>query len=400
MELAAGPGPAGARRGLPGALHAQGHAAQGPGGDRPLHRQVAVARGARASGLSPTSAATALVGDFDVPLGLYLQPAPPREIIGRMLRNLKEIHRAQEDWQRADRRCRTGWWRCCPRPGASTATAAWRTPRRATPPRRCATWKPTWPRRGRARPSTPSPSAWRRLRRALDTDGPPTSARCTNSTACSRCCRWRMRPAPRAISATCWASTLDFIAGEPPSYARVEEGRRPGYGDAVYLRLRQVGRRETRPWRGEIVIHVGHDVDGLYAAYVKRGVSVSSRRPRSPGACASSRSASPMGMCCASADTSSSPSGCRALRVASPTLPGATPAARPSRFRGGTVARPQVVAHCVSLLPPLPGYHLRPGEASSAVFHELARLRRPLTCAALLRARGRACEAELAPGSA
>jgi regulator of sirC expression with transglutaminase-like and TPR domain len=32
---------------------------------------------------------------------LYLQPASSREIIGRMLRNLKEIHRAQEDWQRA-----------------------------------------------------------------------------------------------------------------------------------------------------------------------------------------------------------------------------------------------------------------------------------------------------------
>ncbi len=38
--------------------------------------------------------------DFDVPLGLYLQSAQPREIIGRMLRNLKEIYRAQEDWPR------------------------------------------------------------------------------------------------------------------------------------------------------------------------------------------------------------------------------------------------------------------------------------------------------------
>jgi regulator of sirC expression with transglutaminase-like and TPR domain len=31
---------------------------------------------------------------------LYLQAAPARDIIARMLRNLKEIHRAQEDWQR------------------------------------------------------------------------------------------------------------------------------------------------------------------------------------------------------------------------------------------------------------------------------------------------------------
>jgi regulator of sirC expression with transglutaminase-like and TPR domain len=51
--------------------------------------------------LEPYKRSSGLVGDFDVPLGLYLQPASPREIIGRMLRNLKEIHRAQEDWQRA-----------------------------------------------------------------------------------------------------------------------------------------------------------------------------------------------------------------------------------------------------------------------------------------------------------
>jgi regulator of sirC expression with transglutaminase-like and TPR domain len=51
--------------------------------------------------LEPYKRSNGLVGDFDVPLGLYLQPATPREIIGRMLRNLKEIHQAQEDWQRA-----------------------------------------------------------------------------------------------------------------------------------------------------------------------------------------------------------------------------------------------------------------------------------------------------------
>ena len=38
--------------------------------------------------------------DTEVPLGLYLQTASPREILARMLRNLKEIHRAQEDWGR------------------------------------------------------------------------------------------------------------------------------------------------------------------------------------------------------------------------------------------------------------------------------------------------------------
>jgi regulator of sirC expression with transglutaminase-like and TPR domain len=50
--------------------------------------------------LEPYKRSNGLVGEFDVPLGLYLQPATPREIIGRMLRNLKEIHRTQEDWVR------------------------------------------------------------------------------------------------------------------------------------------------------------------------------------------------------------------------------------------------------------------------------------------------------------
>ena len=36
----------------------------------------------------------------DVPLGLYLQAAQPREIIARMLRNLKEVHQASQDWPR------------------------------------------------------------------------------------------------------------------------------------------------------------------------------------------------------------------------------------------------------------------------------------------------------------
>lgn len=41
-----------------------------------------------------------LVGDFEVPLGLFLQAASPRETLARLLRNLKEIHRAAEDWPR------------------------------------------------------------------------------------------------------------------------------------------------------------------------------------------------------------------------------------------------------------------------------------------------------------
>jgi regulator of sirC expression with transglutaminase-like and TPR domain len=37
--------------------------------------------------------------DEDVPLGLYLQAAPPRDVIARLLRNLKEIHRSAGAWQ-------------------------------------------------------------------------------------------------------------------------------------------------------------------------------------------------------------------------------------------------------------------------------------------------------------
>jgi len=50
--------------------------------------------------LDPYRKRSGLVDEFEVPLGLYLQSAQPREIIARMLRNLKEIHRAEEDWQR------------------------------------------------------------------------------------------------------------------------------------------------------------------------------------------------------------------------------------------------------------------------------------------------------------
>ncbi len=38
--------------------------------------------------------------DSDTPLGLYLQASPARDIIARMLRNLKEIYKVQQDWPR------------------------------------------------------------------------------------------------------------------------------------------------------------------------------------------------------------------------------------------------------------------------------------------------------------
>lgn len=50
--------------------------------------------------LEPYRHRAGLTDDFEAPLGLYLQVTPPRDIIARMLRNLKEIHKTQEDWQR------------------------------------------------------------------------------------------------------------------------------------------------------------------------------------------------------------------------------------------------------------------------------------------------------------
>ena len=50
--------------------------------------------------LAPFRRRRGLVGDYEAPLGLFLQSATPREVLARMLRNLKEIHRSAEDWPR------------------------------------------------------------------------------------------------------------------------------------------------------------------------------------------------------------------------------------------------------------------------------------------------------------
>ena len=44
--------------------------------------------------------ARADLDEGETPLGLYLQGCPPRDLLARMLRNLKEIYRSQEDWPR------------------------------------------------------------------------------------------------------------------------------------------------------------------------------------------------------------------------------------------------------------------------------------------------------------
>jgi regulator of sirC expression with transglutaminase-like and TPR domain len=50
--------------------------------------------------LGPYRRHAGLVGDVDMPLALFLRPAPPREVIARMLRNLQEVHRRNVDWTR------------------------------------------------------------------------------------------------------------------------------------------------------------------------------------------------------------------------------------------------------------------------------------------------------------
>lgn len=47
--------------------------------------------------LAPYKRSRGLQGDFDVPMGLFLQAATPREIVARMLRNLKEIERGAQN---------------------------------------------------------------------------------------------------------------------------------------------------------------------------------------------------------------------------------------------------------------------------------------------------------------
>ena len=50
--------------------------------------------------LQPYRRQRGLLGDFETPLGLFLQTTSPREVLARMLRNLKEIHRSAQDWPR------------------------------------------------------------------------------------------------------------------------------------------------------------------------------------------------------------------------------------------------------------------------------------------------------------
>ena len=48
--------------------------------------------------LEPYRQRHGLADEDEMPLGLFLQSASARDVVARMLRNLKEIHRGNEDW--------------------------------------------------------------------------------------------------------------------------------------------------------------------------------------------------------------------------------------------------------------------------------------------------------------
>lgn len=64
----------------------------------------------------------------------------------------------------------------------------------------------------------------------------------------------------------------DFLHGDPPTFGRVMKGDRT-YGDPVYLRF-ALAPAGGVTHAGEVAIHVGHDVDGLFEAYRDRGVAL------------------------------------------------------------------------------------------------------------------------------
>lgn len=99
MELAQGMGLAARGVGFPGHFMLKVNLPNGQVVIDPLDGQ-SLSREELAERLEPYRRSNGLADEFEAPLGLYLQVAPPRDIIARMLHNLKEIHKAQEDWLR------------------------------------------------------------------------------------------------------------------------------------------------------------------------------------------------------------------------------------------------------------------------------------------------------------
>jgi regulator of sirC expression with transglutaminase-like and TPR domain len=99
MELAQGLGLSARGIAFPGHFMMKVNLPEGQVVMDPLDGQ-SLSRENLAERLDPQHKRNGLSDDFEVPLGLYLQVAPPRDIIARMLHNLKAIHASQEDWPR------------------------------------------------------------------------------------------------------------------------------------------------------------------------------------------------------------------------------------------------------------------------------------------------------------
>jgi regulator of sirC expression with transglutaminase-like and TPR domain len=99
IELAQGLGLAARGVGFPGHFMLKVNLPEGQVVIDPVNGQ-SLSREQLSERLQQHSNPVGLMNELDVPLGHYLQMAPSRDIIARMLRNLKEIHTTQEDWPR------------------------------------------------------------------------------------------------------------------------------------------------------------------------------------------------------------------------------------------------------------------------------------------------------------
>jgi regulator of sirC expression with transglutaminase-like and TPR domain len=99
LELAQGLGLAASGVGFPGHFMVKVKLPKGQAVLDPLNGQ-SLSQEELAQRLEPFRLGVGLLDDFSIPLGLYLQDSPAREIIARMLRNLKRIYLTQEDWPR------------------------------------------------------------------------------------------------------------------------------------------------------------------------------------------------------------------------------------------------------------------------------------------------------------
>lgn len=65
---------------------------------------------------------------------------------------------------------------------------------------------------------------------------------------------------------------INFLEGDPPIHGRVMKAD-GSWGQPIYIHLSSAAPEAVRP-SGELRIHVGHDLDGLFGKYRDRGVDV------------------------------------------------------------------------------------------------------------------------------